>query len=129
MEFLDLDGVGEDVSQYLVALCRGNNPAVQVLATELPTAPRRVGATSEEQAASSPALSPSPQVTTADKDVEESPMPMDQTIPDIGQEEFAGPGTFLPDGEFISPACGGDLPRGDGGLFDALSGVQSLSLS
>ncbi|XP_027233991.1 uncharacterized protein Usp10 isoform X2 [Penaeus vannamei] len=101
LEFLDLDGVGEDVSQYLVALCRGNNPAVQVLATELPTAPRRVGATSEEQAASSPALSPSPQVTTADKDVEESPMPMDQTIPDIGQEEFAGPGTFLPDGGFV----------------------------
>lgn len=98
LEFLDLNGVGEDVSQYLVALCRDKNPAVQVLATEVPSAPRRVGATSEEQAAASPALSPSPQVTAADKEAQEPPIPVDQTIPDIGHEEFAGPGTFLPDG-------------------------------
>lgn len=99
MEFLDLDGAGEDVCQYLLALCRGNNPAVQVLASEAPMAPRRVGGALEDPATSSPALSPSPQqITTPDKEAEEPPMPSDQSIPDIGQDEFAGPGTFLPDG-------------------------------
>lgn len=96
-EFLDLSGVCDEDRQHLLSLFNSDNPAVVLLASETQSENFE---DVEEATLTPPIPQTPPQVVVVESEGTPPPPPESLPVEESVEDDFAGPVTYLPDGEY-----------------------------